>query len=133
MLEYPNKYSLQLKIQGKLRNKRIQRITNTQKQDIEATFLTLSGNMVWMSVHKPIEFFTLIVSRPINNKACENQFLVFMPKGYLNRTLQAAALLFGLFKNDRKVLNHVSFSGNFTENDEIFREFVALVNKLPVG
>ncbi len=132
-LERPSKHSLRLKLRGKPKSKRMQQLTSTQKQDAEMEFLTLGGNIAWLSFQKPFDFQVLFTGRPTKNRGCNLQLFVFIPKGKLNTLPQAITLLFTLLKGDRKVLNRLSFSAGFAESDETFREFVDLVNKLPVG
>ena len=133
VLEHPSRHSLRIKLQGRPKDKRTQRLTGAKEQDIEATFLVSGGNIAWLNVQKPVDFQVVFNGLPTKNKGCKLQTFVFIPKGKLKTIPQVIALLFAPFKGDGKVLNHLNFSAGFTENDEVFREFVALVNRLPIS
>ncbi len=133
VLEHPSRHSLRIKLQGRPKGKRIQNLTGTRKQDIEATFLISGGNIAWLNFQKPIDFQVFFNGLPTKSKGCKLQTFLFIPKGKLKTIPQVTALLFTLFKGDGKILNRLNFSAGFTESDEIFREFVALVNRLPLG
>ena len=132
-LEYPNKYSLRLKLQGQFKDKYLQRLIGTKNQNIEAEVLTLGGNLAWFHIKKPFDFYILLTGSPRENKGCYIQTFVFVPKGQLKIVPQVIVLLFAFLKGDSKILSKLNFTAGFTENDEIFREFVSLVNRLPVG
>ena len=95
-----------------------------------ATYPSFGGSLAWTTVLQPARFHVLFSGRPSAAGGCHTQTLLFWPAGSGRRLLQAAALMYGLLRDDRRILDHLQFRPAFTEHDVALRTFAGAVNAM---
>lgn len=126
-------FRLGLELRGRPASRGLRRLTGSARGEIRASFTTVGGNLAWAVIEKPLRFYLLFSGRPSPHGGCDTRTFVFLPPRALARAGQAAALVYALLRDDRKVLDRLSFRPGFTDADQALASFFALVDALPVG
>lgn len=108
---------------------------------IAATYTTWGGNMATAEVEEPWRLRALFTHRPLIGGRSASQTFVFLPKG--RRPLDWLGLwwvqfaikilpLLQILRDDRKILDHLDFWPNMTEEDVALAEFIRQVNDMEI-
>lgn len=128
-LTAPTPFTLRLSLRGRPRTQWQQRLTGTGRCDLAASFTTFGGNLAWVTVTEPLRFHILFTGRPTSGGACETQTILFAAPHQFPRAL---ALMFVLLYDDRRILDSIRFTPNFTEQDAPLKAFAEVVSSLGV-
>jgi len=121
-------YQLTVELQGKPRSPWLQYLTGSRQRDFVANFTTIGASLAWVAFQAPVRFHVLFSGRPAPQGGCQTQTVLFFPVDFGRHYFQAAALMFALLHDDRRILDGLNFLPGFTENDGVLEKFVNQVN-----
>jgi nitrite reductase/ring-hydroxylating ferredoxin subunit len=130
-IDVPHRITLALR--GKPRSPWLQRLTGSRNTEIVSRFTTIGGNLAWATIEQPIRFHVLFSGRPSPVGHCDTQTVVFVPRAFGPRLIQAALLLWTLLRDDSRILHDIQFTPGYTELDAPLRAFADGVDALPTG
>ncbi len=132
-LMQPEPHIVSLRLRGRPRSAIMRALTGTRRADICATFHTVGPSIAWASITSPVHFHALFTGRPTSRTSgggCATQVVLFLPRGLRPATLRSVGLMLMLLRDDRRVLESLTFQPNFTPADEPLRRFAATIDAL---
>lgn len=103
--------------------------------EVAASFEAVGGSLALTTIHEPVRLRVLFSGRPTADGHCETQTVLFLPRGGaagFARLARAAPALGLMLREDNQILDSISFSPGYTENDAGLREFARVVDAMEV-
>ncbi len=133
ILEQPDERTLSLLISGRPRSRLLAFLTGSRQRGVNARFTTIEAGLAWLTVTAPLRFHVLFSARPSEQRGCETQVVLFLPRGFGVRMVQSILLLYSLLHDDRRILERLEFHRGFTETDEPLRRYAELIDRMEVA
>jgi phenylpropionate dioxygenase-like ring-hydroxylating dioxygenase large terminal subunit len=123
-------HRLALELRGRPASRLHRLLAGCETRDVAARFTTIGASLAWVTVREPVRFHALFSGRPAPAGGCETQTLLFLPRRGAAGVARAAAILYLLLRDDRRILDGLRFTPNFTEADMPLSSFAQVVNSL---